>query len=103
MPILQDLPQMLGQALGFSTTTAQYTGGMILSMAVMAMVGLAFSAITGKHGDKNANFMFTSVVMFVTMGALFLIGWMPFMFMVIAVILVGVLFAQAVRKGIAGD
>jgi len=103
MGFLQDLPLTLGQALGFPTTTAAYTGGMILSMAVMAMVGLAFSAILGKsHRSENSNMIFTSMTMFVTMGALFLIGWMPFMFLAIAVILVGVLFAAQVKRGMFG-
>jgi hypothetical protein len=103
MGFIQDLPLMLGQALGFPITTAQYTGGMILSMAVLTMVGLAFSAILGKSArGENSNMMFTSVTMFVTMGALFLIGWMPFMFLVIAIVLVGVLFAAKIKEGITG-
>lgn len=103
MAFLQDLPLTLGQALGFPSTTAQYTGGMILSMAVMSMVGLAFSAILGKgHRSENSNMVFTSMTMFVTMGALFLIGWLPFMFLVIAIILVAVLFAARIKEGMFG-
>jgi hypothetical protein len=103
MGFLQDLPLTLGQALGFPSTTAQYTGGMLLSMAVMSMVGLAFSAILGKgHRSENSNMVFTSMTMFVTMGALFLIGWLPFMFLVIAIILVGVLFGSKVKDGMFG-
>jgi hypothetical protein len=46
--------------------------------------------------------VFTSMTLFVTMGALYLIGWMPFMFLVIAVIFVGVLFASKVKTGVFG-
>lgn len=103
MAFLQDLPLLLGQALGFPATTAQYTGGMILSMAILAMVGLAFSAILGKgHRSENSNMVFTSMTIFVTMGALFLIGWLPFMFLVIAIVIVGVLFASKVKEGLTG-
>jgi ABC-type multidrug transport system permease subunit len=103
MGFLQDLPLTLGQALGFPVSTAQYTGGMILSMAVLAMVGLAFSAILGKgRRTENSNMIFTSMTLFVTMGALFLIGWMPFMFLVIAIVLVGVLFSATIKKGLGG-
>jgi hypothetical protein len=103
MGFLQDLPLTLGQALGFPVSTAAYTGGMILSMAILAMVGLAFSAVLGKgHRSENSNMVFTSMTLFVTMGALYLIGWMPFMFLVIAVIFVGVLFASKVKTGVFG-
>jgi hypothetical protein len=101
MGFLQDLPLTLGQALGFSSATAAYTGGMILSMAILCMVGLAFSAILGKRqGTENANMMVTGITIFVTMGTLFLIGWMPFAFMIIAAVVVGVLFASKVKTGL---
>lgn len=94
---------MLGQALGFSSTTAQYTGGMFLSMAVLTAVGLAFSAMMGKAGGNDkSNIIFTSISLFVTMGALFLVGWLPFIFLVIAVIIVACLFGIKVKEGLFG-
>jgi uncharacterized membrane protein YoaK (UPF0700 family) len=103
MPFIQDLPLMLGEALGFSPSTAQYVGGMLLSMAVLCAVTLAFSAILGKRrGSENSNMIVTSMSLFVTMGALFLIGWMPFVFLVIAVIVVALLFGSSAKKGLFG-
>ena len=94
---------MLGQALGFSPTTANYTGGLLLSMAVLMSGGLAFSAIISKGGgDRSGNFFFTAIVLFVTMGFLYVITWLDFGFLVIAVVHVAVPFAAAAKKGMTG-
>lgn len=100
MSLIQDLPTLLGTALGFPVATAAYTGGMILSLAVLMAVGLAFSASLGKGRGENSNMMFTGTTLFVTMGALFLIGWMPFSFIIIAAVVVGVLFASKAKQGL---
>jgi hypothetical protein len=100
MSLLQDLPTMIGTMLGFPTSTAAYTGGMILSMAVLLAVALAFAAAMGGHKGRDSNMVMTGTTLFVTMGALYLIGWLPFIFIMLGVLIVGVLFASKAKEGL---
>jgi hypothetical protein len=70
MTMIRALLLMLGLAFGFPSTTAEYAGGVILSMFIPAMIGLA------------------------------LIGWMQFVFVIVVGVVVGVLFAKRVRTGL---
>lgn len=100
MTLIQDLPVLLGTALGFPSTTAEYTGGMILSLGVLLGVGLAFSFIVGSFKGESSNMVFTATVLFVTMGALYLINWLPFAFIIIGTVIIGVLFATKAKEGL---
>jgi hypothetical protein len=104
MSLLDTLPILLGQALGVPGPEAnqQYAGGMLLSMAILAMVGLSLTAMLGKSRNEKSNILVTSICLFVTMGFLYVITWLPFEFLVVAMLLVGVLFAGEIKKGLTG-
>lgn len=94
---LTDMAYGLGNALGFPNSTAAYTGGMILSAAILMVVVLAMSALMGRSRNGEAGMISTAGVTVTTMGTLFVIGWLPFVFLIIAVIFVGVLVGAKVK------
>jgi chromate transport protein ChrA len=100
MSFLDTFPVMLGQALGVPGPVGnqQYAGGLLLSMAILAMVGLALSATLGKSRNERSNLMVTSIVIFVTMGFLYVITWLPFTFLVVAMVIVAILFGGEIKK-----
>ena len=98
---LTDMAYFLGNALGFPDSTAAYTGGLILSAVILVMIVMAMSALMGRSKNGEAGMIATSGVTVTTMGMLFVIGWLPFVFLIIAVIFVGVLVASKVREGLS--
>jgi hypothetical protein len=79
---LMDLPEMVGNAIGSDATM----GGLILSFAVIAMVGLLLTSVS-KDKQMNMTSMFVLVVL---AGLLTAIGWFP-----LGLLLVGVIAAVA--------
>jgi hypothetical protein len=100
MGSLTDMAYGLGNALGFPDSTAAYTGGMILSAAILIMVVMAMSSLMGRSRNGEAGMIATAGVTVTTMGMLFVIGWMPFVFLIVSVIFVGVMVATKVRDGL---
>jgi hypothetical protein len=98
---LTDMAYGLGSALGFPDSTAAYTGGMILSAAILVTVVMAMSSLMGKSRNGEAGMIATSGVTVTTMGLLFVIGWLPFVFLIVSVIFVGVLVGSKVKEGMS--
>jgi glucan phosphoethanolaminetransferase (alkaline phosphatase superfamily) len=100
---LQDLATQLGIALGASPSAAHATGGLLLSLAILLCVGMAFSALMGV-GNRNSStsMVMTSVILFVAMGFLYVLTWLDLTFLVIACVVIGLMFAKAARDSMTG-
>lgn len=102
MTDLVDMAFFLGQALGFPDNTAAYTGGLMLSSAILITVVMAMSSLMGRNKNQEAGLVATSGVTVTTMGMLFVIGWLPLVFLILAVIFIGVLVAAKMKTGMGG-
>lgn len=100
MSSLANLAFSLGQILGFPSSTAAYTGGLILSSVILLTVVLTMSSLMGKSRNGEAGLIATSGVTVVIMGMLFVIGWLPFVFLIVVAIFIGILVAAKVREGV---
>lgn len=104
MGFLDTFPILLGRALGVPGPDANqmYAGGMLLSMGILCMVGLSLAAALGKNRNEKSNMMVTSIILLVTMGFLFVITWLPFEFLVMAMLVIGIMFASEIKKALTG-
>jgi hypothetical protein len=88
---LIDLPTQVGAALGSDATT----GGLILSVAILASVGLAL-------GATRINIIGTIMVLLATAGVLTAIGWLGAWFLIVSVILIAALFGTKLASAVKG-
>ena len=82
---MTDLPARLGQALGAD----EYTGGMILSAAILMSAALAMAA-------AKVDIMPVVIVLFAVMAVLTTLGWLDKWVLMLAAILVAAMFGKLI-------
>lgn len=89
---MSDLPAAVGNAVG--AADPDLVGGLILSSAIICMVGLALSA-------TRTNTLSTAIVLLLVAGLLTAIGWLGAWFLVIAVVTIVALFGVRIAQGLS--
>ena len=93
---IQDVPQRLGNALGISDPgTAGFVGGLLAS-AILMFTFILPVALYSK------SFLPSMLVGFLLMGTCIGLGWLPYWFLLIIVMLVALMFAGNMRDWITG-
>lgn len=88
---LMDFPNLIANALG----TTELVGGLILSVAVLTMVGLALSM-------ARMDILPTILILFAVGGLLTAIGWLGIWFLILSGLTVASLFGVKVAREVQG-
>lgn len=86
---LDEFPTAIGEALGLTGTDATTTGGLIISIAIIAMIGLVLST-------QRISALAEAIILFAIAGVLTALGWLSPWLLAVALIVFAALFGSKV-------